>query len=39
VPANTETGPSQPFGLILVDPAGNHYFAASSSLPIANPPQ
>lgn len=39
VPATTTTGPSQPFGLILIDPSGNKYFAASASIPIGNPPQ
>lgn len=39
VPATTQTGPSQPFGLILVDASGNKYFAASASIPITNPPQ
>ena len=34
VPANTTPGPGQPFGLILVDPSGNKYFAQSTKIPI-----
>jgi uncharacterized protein (TIGR03437 family) len=37
VPATTQTGPGQPFGLILIDPSGNKYFAASTSIPIGSP--
>jgi uncharacterized protein (TIGR03437 family) len=39
VPATTQTGPGQPFGLILFDASGNKYYAASVSIPITNPPQ
>jgi len=35
VPATTKTGPNQPFGLILVDSAGNKYYAFGTFLPIA----
>jgi uncharacterized protein (TIGR03437 family) len=34
VPADTTPGPGQPFGLILVDPSGNKYFAQSTKVPI-----
>jgi uncharacterized protein (TIGR03437 family) len=34
VPANTATGPHQPFGLILVDSSGNKYYANSTYIPI-----
>jgi len=35
VPQNTGTGPNQPFGLILVDDAGNKYYAQGTFLPIS----
>jgi uncharacterized protein (TIGR03437 family) len=34
VPANTQTGPYQPVGVIAYDPAGNLYFAQPSYIPI-----
>lgn len=34
VPADTTPGPGQPFGLILIDPSGNKYFAQSTRIPI-----
>ncbi len=34
VPLTTQPGPGQPFGLILVDPSGNKYFAQSTKVPI-----
>jgi hypothetical protein len=34
VPLNTQTGPHQPFGLILVDSAGTLYFANGTFIPI-----
>ena len=35
VPANAETGPNQPVGLIVVDNSGNKYYAQHSTIPIA----
>jgi uncharacterized protein (TIGR03437 family) len=34
VPADTQTGPYQPVGVIAYDPAGNLYFAQPSYIPI-----
>ncbi len=34
VPANTQTGPYQPIGIIAVDPANNLYFAQPTYIPI-----
>jgi uncharacterized protein (TIGR03437 family) len=34
VPLTTTPGPHQPFGLILIDSAGNKYFAQSTAIPI-----
>jgi uncharacterized protein (TIGR03437 family) len=34
VPADTQTGPAQPLGVIAVDAAGNTYFAQGSVIPI-----
>jgi uncharacterized protein (TIGR03437 family) len=34
VPATTAPGPGQPFGLIMIDPSGNKYFARSTLVPI-----
>jgi hypothetical protein len=34
VPANTQTGPSQPLGVIAFDSANNAYFAQPTYIPI-----